>query len=148
MRFYDILEHMLINSSIDRELGLIGTSMATLLLIMSLSLPPLSFEWRAARRRRKMRAHRRQWGERSICTHTLGLSFAYTHTCAPCKYHDTVAGLQLAHGVTLRAHTHTHTYTHTHSVNSMAPVGYTDMHACVTSLYLFGCVRSVHKYSV
>lgn len=79
-------------------------------------------------------------------TRSVYRSHIYAHVCASRKYHDDAAAAGSTAGA-WRYATCTRTQTHTRSVNSMAPVGYTDMHACVTSLYLFGYVRSVHKYS-
>lgn len=62
-------------------------------------------------------------------THARTRGYSRCFTCS----HS--AELQLV----LRAlvHTHTHTYTSEHRSGTVAPVGHTNVHACVTSLYLF-----------
>jgi len=88
--------------------------------------------------------------EESVCTHT--------HTRARCarvrasaRQRSVAAAAAAGTAGAWRYATcaHAHACRHdAHSVTPVAPVGHTDVHACVTSSYLFGTfhVRSVHKY--
>lgn len=74
---------------------------------------------------------------------TRSVYHSYIHTCACARASYISATALYSWRMALR---YVRTRTYIHNVNPVAPVGHTDVHACVTSSYLFGhvCARVLY----